>query len=244
MAQKAKWKLPATVEPGAAKCASIIIPDDPDYIAALTGALYELSKPYAWADDDAHTALLVGQRMFQAFETLTISDDCSATPLPWCALSDFHDSGLPDIWEPSEFDSRGECAYTDFDHGYRLDGNYPVSGTAQLCVIHCHFTEAIHVTRARIGWICIPGSHVVSSLCYISPGSNPNDESVYVQSEELAPDWNGFHDTPDTDWTNTDFIIRVQANPDSPSHRCDATLIILGVNLYGDGPGPVGLAIC
>lgn len=241
---KTKWKLPAAVEPGSTKCASIIIPDDPDYIAALTGALYELSKPYAWADDDDHTALLVGQRMFQAFETLTIDDDCTATPLPWCGLSNFHDSGEGDIWEASQFDSRGLSAWSIFTHGYFLEGRYNVNGASQLCVIHAHFTEAIHVTRLRIGWVCVPLSHVANSNAFAAPTSDPNNESVYIQTENKAADWNGFADTGDVDWNTTDLIIRAQANSDDPGNACTANLVIQGVNIYGDGPAPSGMDIC
>lgn len=56
------------------------IPDDPKYIAAFKGALYALAKPYAWGDDDAHTALDVGNRMSDAFASIQ-EIDCENTML-------------------------------------------------------------------------------------------------------------------------------------------------------------------
>lgn len=244
MKKHAKWVLPATIDPAGTKCASITIPDDPDHIAAFNGALYQLTRWYNWAEDDEHSARLVANVWKRAYDSLNIADDCTSSPVPWCALSNFHDSGEGDIWEASQFDSRGLSAWSIFTHGYFLEGRYNVAGAAQLCVIHAHFTEAIHLTRARIGWICVPLSHVGGSLAFIAPTSDPNNESVYAQTAELAPDWNGFHDTPDVDWTSTDFIIRVQADADSPSNVCTANLVIQGVNLYGDGPAPSGMGIC
>lgn len=241
---KARYKLPETLEPSGTKCASIIIPDDPDYIAAVTGALYGLTKAYEWQNDEGHNALVASARMLRAFETLTIDDDCTATPLPWCGLSDFHDDGQTDIWEPSQYDSRGLSAWSVFTHGYYLEGRYPANGASQLCVIHAHFTEAIHVTRARIGWVCVPIDNVGGSLAFMAPTSDPNNESVYVQTAELAPDWNGFHDTPDVDWTSTDFIVRVQADASSSSSPVVANLVITGIDFYGDGPPPSGMGIC
>lgn len=62
MGQRAKWDLPDTPEPVSDRCFLVKVPDDPKHLAAFRGALYELTKPYAWGDDSEHTALVVGER--------------------------------------------------------------------------------------------------------------------------------------------------------------------------------------
>lgn len=70
MPQRSRWVLPDTPEPESTRCFLIEIPDDPQYLAAFRGAVYELSKPYAWQNDDDHTAITVGARMWTAYSTI------------------------------------------------------------------------------------------------------------------------------------------------------------------------------
>jgi len=57
---RARWVLPAVVDPPGRVCFQILVPDEPQHIAAFYGALYDLAKPYNWGNDDAHTAIAVG----------------------------------------------------------------------------------------------------------------------------------------------------------------------------------------
>lgn len=70
MTQRSRWALPATTEPENVRCFKIEIPDDKMYIAAFKGALYDLCKPYAWQNDDEHTALMAGNRMLLSYASI------------------------------------------------------------------------------------------------------------------------------------------------------------------------------
>jgi hypothetical protein len=64
-----QWVLPNVVDPPKTICFQIDVPDDPQHIAAFLGSIFDLSKPYHWANDDAHTAIAVGavwKRIFLA----------------------------------------------------------------------------------------------------------------------------------------------------------------------------------
>jgi hypothetical protein len=74
MGQRAKWALPDPVEPGTRRCFIVQVPDEPHHIAAFRGALYELAKPYAWGDDEAHTALDVGELWSELWANITEVD--------------------------------------------------------------------------------------------------------------------------------------------------------------------------
>lgn len=67
MPQRSRWALPGVLEPENTRCFLIEIPDDVLYIAAFKGALYDLCKPYAWGNDDAHSALTAANRMLLAY---------------------------------------------------------------------------------------------------------------------------------------------------------------------------------
>jgi len=76
---RTKWELPTEVEPEETVCVTVQIPKDIAYIAAFWGAVYELTKPYAWADDDDHTAIPVGARMMQMYDSAReayINNEC------------------------------------------------------------------------------------------------------------------------------------------------------------------------
>ena len=76
MAQRSRWPLPSTVHPEGRKCFLVTVPDDPDHIAAFWGALYDLTKPYAWGNDTAHTALSVAAVWAELWEQIQ-EVDCS-----------------------------------------------------------------------------------------------------------------------------------------------------------------------
>jgi len=66
----ARWTLPRVVDPPDRICFQIEVPDDPFHIAAFLGAIFDLSKPYKWQNDNAHTALQVGEVWQQIFLAL------------------------------------------------------------------------------------------------------------------------------------------------------------------------------
>lgn len=83
---RSKWDLPDEVEPATERCFLIHIPNDPKYVAAFKGAMYSLTKPYAWGDDDAHTALLVGAHMQLAYSSIEEVDCEGSMLLRACTL--------------------------------------------------------------------------------------------------------------------------------------------------------------
>lgn len=83
----AKWPLPAVPDPADSICFQIKVPNDRRHITAFLGAIYELSKPYAWEDDPAHTALVVGAVWLKIFDNLMRGCPCP-TPAPLGQLED------------------------------------------------------------------------------------------------------------------------------------------------------------
>jgi len=85
-----KWPLPDVVHPIGKLCFQIEIPNEQAYIGAFYGAIFLLSKPYAWADDPAHTALQVGQVWRDIFYAMR-PGNCAVTPpiLPTGNIEDF-----------------------------------------------------------------------------------------------------------------------------------------------------------
>lgn len=80
--QLMKWVLPEVVDPPDTLCFQINVPNDRQHIAAFYGAIYLLSKPYAWGDDAAHTAIDVGRVWRRIFDQL-IAGECNLpTPTP------------------------------------------------------------------------------------------------------------------------------------------------------------------
>jgi len=84
----AKWPLPEVVNPPDSICFQIRVPNDRRHIGAFLGAIYELSKPYAWQNDTAHTALAVGAVWLKIFDKLVRGCPCP-TPAPLGKLEDF-----------------------------------------------------------------------------------------------------------------------------------------------------------
>jgi len=51
----ARYTLPEVVNPSGVRCFMVPVPDDFYHVAAFKGAIFSLTKPYAWAEDDDHT---------------------------------------------------------------------------------------------------------------------------------------------------------------------------------------------
>lgn len=74
--QPMRWPLPEVVHPDSVVCYTIKVPNERHYIGAFLGAMFLLSKPYAWGNDTSHTALEVGKVWGKIFDDL-ISGECS-----------------------------------------------------------------------------------------------------------------------------------------------------------------------
>lgn len=96
MPQRSRYPLPDNALPKDAICVLLRIPFDRGYWEAFRGAMYGLSKPYAWANDSAHTALIVGARMLQVFDEMEIVD-CNAFPCKTISGDDFDMSSLCEL---------------------------------------------------------------------------------------------------------------------------------------------------
>lgn len=68
--QPLKWVLPEVVHPVGTICYQVNVPAERHYIGAFLGAMFLLSKPYAWGDDAAHTAIEVGKVWRDIFDNL------------------------------------------------------------------------------------------------------------------------------------------------------------------------------
>lgn len=88
-----KWDLPEVLHPIDSVCFQIEIPNDRAYIGAFFGAMYLLSKPYAWADDPDHTALEVGKIFKEIFYGIKRNNCKDCPPLPGITIEDV-DMGL------------------------------------------------------------------------------------------------------------------------------------------------------
>jgi len=93
---RSKWPLPDVVDPLDSICFQVKVPNNGYHIRAFLGAIYELSKPYAWQNDSAHTALLAGAVWSKIFDKL----------LPGCPCPTFPPSG---ILEDLEMPLRVDC---------------------------------------------------------------------------------------------------------------------------------------
>ena len=243
MGQKAKWKLPLVVSPSSLKCASINIPNDPDHIAAFQGAVYQLSRAYSWQDDEDHTAKDVAAVWLNLWEQMTITEECGTPDTPWCGLWDFHDESHSDAWEGLDYFNDAPT-WDSANHGWASTYRVPPAGINQFLVMKFHSVDPIHVTHARIGWVSAPIENVGFTVCLLIKGDDPTGAEGYVQSSGQAADWNGFLDTAEVDWTDTDFVIRTQqANSDSGA-VVKGNMLLIGVNLYGDGSAPAGATVC
>jgi len=88
-----KWPLPEVLHPDDTVCFQLEIPNDRAYVGAFYGAMFLLSKPYAWADDPGHTALEVGKIFKEIFYGIR-RDNCTVCPsIPGITIEDV-DMGL------------------------------------------------------------------------------------------------------------------------------------------------------
>jgi hypothetical protein len=83
MVQRSRWPLPIVVNPPDHLCVLVKVPNDQNHIAAFLGAIYELTRPYSWQNDTAHTAIQAGAVWQPIFDALRL-ELCSAfvCPLP------------------------------------------------------------------------------------------------------------------------------------------------------------------
>jgi len=83
MTRKAlKWALPDIVHPVGSICFQVNVPNNIYYLGAFYGAMFLLTKPYAWEDDPAHTALEVAKVWRAIFEKLR-PGGCNPPPPPF-----------------------------------------------------------------------------------------------------------------------------------------------------------------
>ncbi len=88
MSQRSRWPLPSVVNPPDSVCFQVQVPNNRGHIGAFLGAMYELSKPYAWQNDVAHTAKQVGAVWLKIFDNLVRGCPCPQ-PAPLGQLEDF-----------------------------------------------------------------------------------------------------------------------------------------------------------
>lgn len=77
--QHAQWALPEVIDPLDHICFQIQVPNDRNHIAAFLGAIFSLSTPYSWQNDDAHSAILVGRVWRKIFYDLH-RNNCTVCP--------------------------------------------------------------------------------------------------------------------------------------------------------------------
>lgn len=89
------YDLPANVLPPDDVCLTIQIPNDPAYISAVVGALYDTTLWLSWQRDAAHTGTLAAQQMkrrwFQAVQNIGA---CGAPPETCIPEQEFDDMSL------------------------------------------------------------------------------------------------------------------------------------------------------
>jgi len=88
-----QWVLPEVVNPPDTVCFQINVPNERHHIGAFFGAIYLLSKPYAWGDDPDHTAIEVGAVWRRIFDNL-IAGNCTIPAKPGSAGADGGDENL------------------------------------------------------------------------------------------------------------------------------------------------------
>lgn len=74
------YQLPEVVNPETTLCYQIHVPNDLYHIAAFHGQIWELTRWYNWAKDEAHTALLVAEVWKGIYEAMRTEDCCDCPP--------------------------------------------------------------------------------------------------------------------------------------------------------------------
>lgn len=81
----AQYVLPSVVNPASRKCYTILVPDEPQHIAAFNGAILSLASAYNWADDPDHTAKDVALVWREVWEQMA----ACGTSFPYACPYDF-----------------------------------------------------------------------------------------------------------------------------------------------------------
>lgn len=77
------WLTPDTL-PVATVCRALLVPDDPDIIAALYGAVLLLTKEENWEPFGAITPDAIAERMLEMWDEF-VGEECSVIPSGWVA---------------------------------------------------------------------------------------------------------------------------------------------------------------
>lgn len=85
-----KWPLPDVVNPPDTVCFQINVPNERHHLGAFYGAMFLLSKAYAWGDDPDHTALAVAAVWRKIFDNI-IAGNCTIPDKPGSAGVDSGD---------------------------------------------------------------------------------------------------------------------------------------------------------
>lgn len=129
-----KWVLPEIVDPPETVCFQINVPKERFHLAAFYGAIFLLSKPYAWGDDPDHTAIEVGAVWRKIFDKL-IGGNCTIPPKLGSAGADAEDNLIrqnpdsPCLLETS-IDGVNWCAFADLSKCFGAP-NQPGPGAPQ-----------------------------------------------------------------------------------------------------------------
>lgn len=70
------YQLPLEIDPSEKVCFQILVPNDLYHIAAFKGQIWELTRWFNWAKDEAHTALEVAEVWKQIYEQVRASEGC------------------------------------------------------------------------------------------------------------------------------------------------------------------------
>jgi len=85
------WDLPLVVDPPKTICFQINVPNERFHLAAFYGAMYLLTRWYAWKPDSAHTARLVAKVWMKIFDKL-IGGNCTIPAVPGSAGAEGDDN--------------------------------------------------------------------------------------------------------------------------------------------------------
>lgn len=100
--QRARLPIPAVVNPPQRRCVTLSIPDHIDHWAAFWGVLFELCKPYSWANDAAHSAVEVGKvwrAVYSQARAAWLNSECGNVPEDGQCFENAPNSPLI-TWEP------------------------------------------------------------------------------------------------------------------------------------------------
>jgi len=199
-----KWPLPTEVHPTGVRCFQVPVPDERAYIGAFLGAIFLLTKPYAWQNDVDHTALEVGAVWREIFDNLVGCSvfDVRTDPTNSCILQKF-DS---DLGEWVDFADISDCIASNFppdnppgrsqpgpnsggptpaadacyDYDLELKGNgmvlVPVAIHAGYTITVSNSDGAIQTDGvALFDWLCPTGENFLAGICSGTPSNESGD---------------------------------------------------------------------